>query len=203
MRKTRNCCEITAINGEKVVVKSTLIKIKQKLGDKFFAIPFSAAIGEEELLFLFVAHHCIVPNECYILIGKKGFFVEIIGQILFSGNKNPTSYTDEPFQFIFSSTVARVESDNKNVIITLKELQPSNKEIEKLLEKLSKSIYNYELSPCLLSCLEKLNIYSLKDLVQKTEFDFKKIKCRENTIKELKEFLATLGLRLGLRINTD
>ncbi|MCD6539978.1 MAG: hypothetical protein J7K37_04680 [Candidatus Omnitrophica bacterium] len=87
MRKTRNCCEITAINGEKVVVKSTLIKIKQKLGDRFFAIPFSAAIGEEELLFLFVAHHCAIPNECYILIGKKGFFVEIVGQILFLGNK--------------------------------------------------------------------------------------------------------------------
>jgi len=138
MGKTRNCCEITAINGERVLVKSTLIKIKQKLGDRFFAIPFSAAIGEEELLFLFVVHHCTVPNECYILMGKKGVFEEIVAQILFSGNKDPVSYTDEPFQFVFSSRMIRsIESDAKrisafgrNVVITLKESQPNKDEFD-------------------------------------------------------------------------
>ena len=207
MRKTKNCCEITAINGERVVVKSTLIKTKQKLGDKFFAIPFSAAIGEEELLFLFVAHHCTIPNECYILMGKKGVFEEIVAQILFSGNKNPVSYTDEPFQFIFSSRMIRgIESDAKwisafgrDVVITLKESQPNEDEAEKLKKELSKSIYDYDLSPRLLNCLEKLEIYSLKDLVQKTEADFKEAGCRGRALKEVKELLAGLGLRLGMK----
>jgi len=207
MGKTRNCCEITTINGERVLVKSTLIKIKQKLGDRFFAIPFSAAIGEEELLFLFVVHHCTVPNECYILIGKKDVFEEIVAQILFSGNKDPVSYTDEPFQFIFSSRMIQgIEPDAKwistlgrNVVITLKESQPKEDEAEELKKELSKSIYDYDFSPRLLNCLEKLKIYSLGDLLQKTETDFKEIRCGGRALKEVKEFLAELGLRLGMK----
>jgi len=152
---TPDCCEITTINGSQVIIKSGYLKRKQKIGDKFFGIPFSAGIGEEQMLFLFITHHCSIPNECYILMGKKDVFEEILAQILFSGNKNPVSYTDEPFQFIFSSRMIQgIEPDAKwistlgrNVVITLKESQPKEDEAEELKKELSKSIYDYDFSP--------------------------------------------------------
>ena len=207
VKKTKDCCEITTINGGQVIIKSGYLKRKQEIGDKFFGIPFSAGIGEEQMLFLFIAHHCSIPNECYILMGKKGVFEEILAQILFSGNKNPVSYTDEPFEFIFSSRMIRgIEPDAKwisafgrNVVITLKESQLKEDEAEKLKREFSRSIYDYDLSPRLLNCLEKLEIYSLKDLVQKTEADFKESRCGGRALKEVKEFLAELGLRLGMK----
>ena len=51
------------------------------------------------------------------------------------------------------------------------------------------------------NCLESENIHSVRDLVQRTEDQLLEVRnFGETTLREVKEKLTELGLRLGMRV---
>ncbi len=69
--------------------------------------------------------------------------------------------------------------------------------------KLNMSISELKLSSRATNCLENENIHTLRDLVQRTEDQLLEVRnFGETSLNEVKEKLAELGLRLGMRLPT-
>jgi DNA-directed RNA polymerase subunit alpha len=70
-------------------------------------------------------------------------------------------------------------------------------------ENLDKSVEELELSVRSYNCLKNANIRTLRELVQKTEGDMLKTKnFGRKSLNEIKEILATMGLSLGMRLDS-
>ena len=83
----------------------------------------------------------------------------------------------------------------------LSEEQQRDEELDKLYEKLSKSVDELELSVRSANCLENANIKTIGDLVQKTEAEMLKTKnFGRKSLKEIKDILAEMGLSLGMNV---
>ena len=71
----------------------------------------------------------------------------------------------------------------------------------KLNENLFRSVDELELSVRSANCLQQANIRTIGDLVQKTEAEMLKTKnFGRKSLKEIKEFLAEMGLSLGMKL---
>jgi DNA-directed RNA polymerase subunit alpha len=70
-------------------------------------------------------------------------------------------------------------------------------------EHLDKSVEELELSVRSYNCLKNANIRTLRELVQKTEGEMLKTKnFGRKSLNEIKEILATMGLSLGMRVDS-
>lgn len=71
-------------------------------------------------------------------------------------------------------------------------------------EHLSKSVDELELSVRASNCLKNAQIKTIAELVQKTEHEMLKTKnFGRKSLNEIKEMLHTMGLHLGMRLNSD
>jgi len=71
-------------------------------------------------------------------------------------------------------------------------------------ENLLKSVDELELSVRAQNCLKNANIKTIADLVQKTEYDMLRTKnFGRKSLNEIKEILAGMGLRFGMRVDLD
>ena len=71
-------------------------------------------------------------------------------------------------------------------------------------EHLDKSVEELELSVRSYNCLKNANIRTLRELVQKTEGEMLKTKnFGRKSLNEIKDILATMGLSLGMRLDTS
>jgi DNA-directed RNA polymerase subunit alpha len=70
-------------------------------------------------------------------------------------------------------------------------------------EKLSKSVDEMELSVRSYNCLKNANIKTIGELVQKSESEMLKTKnFGRKSLNEIKEILATMGLSLGMKLDS-
>jgi DNA-directed RNA polymerase subunit alpha len=70
-------------------------------------------------------------------------------------------------------------------------------------EKLSKSVDEMELSVRSYNCLKNANIRTIGELVQKTEAEMLKTKnFGRKSLNEIKEILGTMGLSLGMKLDS-
>jgi DNA-directed RNA polymerase subunit alpha len=68
--------------------------------------------------------------------------------------------------------------------------------------KLSMTLAELKLSVRAMNCLESENIHSVRDLVSRNEDQLLEVRnFGETTLKEVKEKLSELGLRLGMRVS--
>jgi DNA-directed RNA polymerase subunit alpha len=80
------------------------------------------------------------------------------------------------------------------------DLQPT--EDERLLETLSRSVDELELSVRSYNCLKNADIRTIGDLVTKSEVEMLKTKnFGRKSLNEIKDILAEMGLSLGLNID--
>jgi len=71
-------------------------------------------------------------------------------------------------------------------------------------EHLAKSVDELELSVRASNCLKNAQIKTIAELVQKTEHEMLKTKnFGRKSLNEIKEMLHTMGLHLGMRLNSD
>jgi DNA-directed RNA polymerase subunit alpha len=69
--------------------------------------------------------------------------------------------------------------------------------------KLNMTLAELKLSVRAMNCLESENIHSVRDLVSRNEDQLLEVRnFGETTLKEVKEKLNELGLRLGMRVST-
>ena len=74
---------------------------------------------------------------------------------------------------------------------------------DRLNQILRTPITDFELSVRARNCLNKMNILTLGDLVKQTEAELLAYKnFGETSLNEIKEILGTMGLSLGMRIDT-
>jgi DNA-directed RNA polymerase subunit alpha len=74
---------------------------------------------------------------------------------------------------------------------------------EVLMERLAKSVDEMELSVRSYNCLKNANIRTIGDLVQRTESEMLKTKnFGRKSLKEIKEILTTMGLSLGMKLDS-
>jgi len=67
--------------------------------------------------------------------------------------------------------------------------------------KLSMSLSELSLSVRAMNCLESENVHTVRDLVQRSEDQLLEVRnFGETTLNEVKEKLADIGLRLGMRL---
>ncbi|MBI4703822.1 MAG: DNA-directed RNA polymerase subunit alpha [Deltaproteobacteria bacterium] len=102
---------------------------------------------------------------------------------------------------------AKILKEQLNIWINFEETeelypQPGQKE-EPLNENLFRSVEELELSVRSANCLQNANIQLIGDLVQRTEQDMLKTKnFGRKSLKEIKEILASMGLSLGMKIES-
>jgi DNA-directed RNA polymerase subunit alpha len=71
-------------------------------------------------------------------------------------------------------------------------------------ENLLKNVDELELSVRASNCLKNANIKTISELVQKSEYEMLKTKnFGRKSLNEIKEILHSMGLHLGMRIDTD
>lgn len=94
------------------------------------------------------------------------------------------------------------EGQNKEVEENVNEQEDLN--IDLLNENILKPIEDLELSVRAYNCLKSAGINTIAELVQKTETELLKTKnFGKRSLEEIKEVLAKLGLKLGMRINPE
>ncbi len=100
--------QINALNGEIINIDSDFLTHQfENKGSKFLVIPFPTGIGKERMFFLFNYEGEKMfegKANCYVLLedSDKNKFT-VIAHLDFYGYKNPISYADSPFQFLFSA----------------------------------------------------------------------------------------------------
>jgi DNA-directed RNA polymerase subunit alpha len=77
-----------------------------------------------------------------------------------------------------------------------------NEEQEKVMDTLSRSVDELELSVRSANCLENAKIKTIGDLVQKTEAEMLKTKnFGRKSLKEIKDILSEMGMSLGMKLD--
>lgn len=93
--------------------------------------------------------------------------------------------------------VAVVQTSNPEIRTTETEEPFFNSNLLKSVEELELSVRSY-------NCLKNANIKTIADLVQKTEQEMLRTKnFGRKSLNEIKEILASMGLRLGMRVDMD
>ena len=102
---------------------------------------------------------------------------------------------------------AKILKDQLSIFINFEEEEEAStlaaSDDEPLNENLFRSVEELELSVRSANCLQNANIHLIGELVQKTEADMLKTKnFGRNSLKEIKEILADMGLSLGMKIDS-
>jgi DNA-directed RNA polymerase subunit alpha len=104
---------------------------------------------------------------------------------------------------------AKILKDQLTIFINFEELPEPEEESEvdedqrTLLENLNRPVEELELSVRSANCLQNANIKLIGQLVQKTEAEMLKTKnFGRKSLKEIKEILATMGLSLGMKLDS-
>ncbi len=104
---------------------------------------------------------------------------------------------------------AKILKDQLTIFINFEELPEPEEETEvdedqrTLLENLNRPVEELELSVRSANCLQNANIKLIGQLVQKTEAEMLKTKnFGRKSLKEIKEILATMGLSLGMKLDS-
>jgi len=102
---------------------------------------------------------------------------------------------------------AKLLKDHMAIFINFEEspdedIDPGSTEDERLLDQLSRSVDELELSVRSYNCLKNANIKTIGDLVTKSESEMLKTKnFGRKSLNEIKEILAEMGLGLGMNID--
>ena len=102
---------------------------------------------------------------------------------------------------------AKIMKDQLSIFINFEETEEPieetvSEEAAKMNENLDKSVDELELSVRSANCLQNANIRYIGELVQKTEAEMLKTKnFGRKSLKEIKEILAEMGLRLGMKLD--
>ena len=102
---------------------------------------------------------------------------------------------------------AKILKEQLNIFINFEEVDepteaPVDEEQEKLNENLWRTVDELELSVRSANCLQNANIKYIGELVQKSESEMLKTKnFGRNSLKEIKEILAEMGLSLGMKLD--
>lgn len=100
---------------------------------------------------------------------------------------------------------AKIIKDHMTIFINFEEdfeteQEEIDEDVEKLKALLSKSIEEMEFSVRTYHCVKSMEVYSLKDLVRKTEEEIRKARhYSERSLEEIKAKLAELNLTLGMK----
>jgi len=108
---------------------------------------------------------------------------------------------------------AKLMKDHLQIFINIEEedeeetesavVEVSDEEKGALYEKLGKSVDEMELSVRSYNCLKNANIRTIRELVQKSEGEMLKTKnFGRKSLNEIKEILASMGLSLGMKLDT-
>ena len=109
------------------------------------------------------------------------------------------------------SLSAKLIRDHLNIFINLEEGAEPQSEVAGDIprsgignENLDKSVEELELSVRSYNCLKNANIRTIRELVQKTEGEMLKTKnFGRKSLNEIKDILATMGLSLGMRLDSS
>jgi DNA-directed RNA polymerase subunit alpha len=107
------------------------------------------------------------------------------------------------------ATAAKLLKDHTAIFINFEEtpeeeLEFPTTEDERLLEQLSRSVEELELSVRSYNCLKNADIKLIGDLVTKTESEMLKTKnFGRKSLNEIKDLLAEMGLSLGMNIDFE
>jgi DNA-directed RNA polymerase subunit alpha len=109
------------------------------------------------------------------------------------------------------SNAAKLLRDHLNIFINMEEVDelPSDAQAEQprigvANEHLDKSVEELELSVRSYNCLKNANIRTIRELVAKTEPEMLKTKnFGRKSLNEIKEILQTMGLSLGMRLDSS
>jgi DNA-directed RNA polymerase subunit alpha len=105
---------------------------------------------------------------------------------------------------------SKLMRDHLSIFINIEEeeeeetpVELSEHERDQWWEKLSKSVDEMELSVRSYNCLKNANIKTIGELVQKSESEMLKTKnFGRKSLNEIKEILATMGLSLGMKLDS-
>ncbi len=82
------------------------------------------------------------------------------------------------------------------------DIDPGSTEDERLLDQLSRSVDELELSVRSYNCLKNANIKTIGDLVTKSESEMLKTKnFGRKSLNEIKEILTHMGLSVGMKLD--
>jgi DNA-directed RNA polymerase subunit alpha len=104
------------------------------------------------------------------------------------------------------SQAARVLQDHLQVFVSfheepVQELPAVDEERQRLMENLSRSVDELELSVRSYNCLKNANIRTIGELVQKNEAEMLKTRnFGRKSLNEIKEILTLMGLGLGMSL---
>ncbi len=128
-------------------------------------------------------------------VGKKSTYERLILEVWTNGAKSP------------DAAVAEARDILSNYLNALKEISteipqvPTKVEKNELLEKLTLSVEELDISARALNSLKKYGIHTLGDLVKLTEEELKETKnIGRKALMEIKKALAELGLSLGMNV---
>jgi DNA-directed RNA polymerase subunit alpha len=102
---------------------------------------------------------------------------------------------------------ATILTDHLEIFVNFREepgpaLPPVDMERQKLVENLSRSVDELELSVRSYNCLKNANIRTIGELVQKDESEMLKTRnFGRKSLNEIKEILGIMGLRLGMNLD--
>src|SRR5690242_16001666 len=104
---------------------------------------------------------------------------------------------------------AKLLKDHMTIFINFEELpeateEPSDRGMDRVSDQLNRSVEELELSVRSYNCLKNANIQTIGELVQKTEAEMLRTKnFGRKSLNEIKEILGTIGLSLGMKIDSQ
>jgi DNA-directed RNA polymerase subunit alpha len=104
---------------------------------------------------------------------------------------------------------AKLLKDHMSIFINFEETsesveEPAERVLDKVSETLNRSVEELELSVRSYNCLKNANIQTIGELVQRTEAEMLRTKnFGRKSLNEIKEILSSMGLSLGMKIDSQ
>jgi DNA-directed RNA polymerase subunit alpha len=136
-------------------------------------------------------------------VGRSTDYDKLIMEIWTDGSVSPVSVI---------SQAARIITEHSTLFVLEEEwseeeperAQDEAKGAASFNENLLRSVDELELSVRAHNCLKNANIKTIADLVQRSEHDMLRTKnFGRKSLNEIKEILSSMGLHLGMRVDTD
>jgi DNA-directed RNA polymerase subunit alpha len=149
-------------------------------------------------------------------VGRATDYDKLIMEIWTDGSVSPKRAVSQAAEilighmnlFVLEKEEKKEEVEEEQTILLAQSSvsdKPSEKNDEPYFNSnLLKSVEELELSVRSYNCLKNANIKTIADLVQKTEQEMLRTKnFGRKSLNEIKEILASMGLRLGMRVDMD
>ena len=140
-------------------------------------------------------------------VGRKTDYDRLILEVWTDGSIKPeeaVSYASRILKdhlSIFNSS-EEIEEDEDSLTIAIEDPEIQEKTTEEINKNLAKSVEELELSVRSANCLKNAKIFTISDLVQKTENDMLETKnFGRKSLNEIKALLAGMGLSFGMKLD--